>query len=158
MQPLLKRRRALHVKRLGDTYLIRLETGEEIIGSLEEFANAYRIGFGAVQAIGSLQRATLGTYDVETTTIQRKELEEPVELLNLSGNFTQGEDGERILQAHATLGRSDYSTQGGHLLAATVGATVEVVVTTAPTPIRRRRDPDTGRQLWDLNTLEVVSA
>jgi hypothetical protein len=147
----------LQVKRLADTYLIRLEKGETVIGSLEQFADAYRIGFGVIQAIGTFQRATLGYYDPEAKSIQRKELEESVEVLSLSGNITQGEDGQHLVHAHVALGRPDYTTYGGHLVEATAGPTVEIVVETAPTTIRRRHDPDTGGQLWDLEAFEVLS-
>ena len=149
---------AVHVKRVGETYLVRLEKGEEIIDSLRQFANAYRIGFGVVRAIGTLQSVTLGYYDVETKSYQHKELAEPVEVLALSGNITEDVDGERMVHAHVTVGRSDYSAWGGHVVRATVGPTVEVIIETAPTTIRRRHDPDTGLDLWDLDTIETLSA
>ncbi len=147
----------MQVKRVEDTYLVRLETGEEVINSLKQFADAYRIGFGTILAIGTFRRVTLGYYDVDTRTYQHQELEK-VEVLNMSGNITQGEDGERMIHAHVTVGRSDYSAWGGHVVEATVGPTVEVVVETAPTVIRRQHDPDTGLDLWNLGATETLSA
>jgi hypothetical protein len=148
----------LQVKRFRDTYLIRLERGEEIIGGLQRFADAYRIGFGAIRATGTLQRVILGYYDVGTTTTQHRELDEPVELLSLSGSITQDPDGERTVHAHATVGRSDCTTLGGRVIQATVGPTVEVVVETAPITVRRRHDPDTRLDLWNLEAFEALSA
>ena len=147
----------MHVKRLGDTYLLRLETGEEVISSLRNFASSYCIGFGALRAIGTFQRVTLGYYNTDTRSYQHRELEEPVEVLNMTGNISKGEDGQRIVHAHVTVGRSDYNTLGGHVVEATVGPTVEVVIDTAPTTIRRRHDPDTGLELWDLTRMETLS-
>jgi hypothetical protein len=76
----------------------------------------------------------------------------------MSGNVAKGEDGERMVHAHVTVGRSDYTTLGGHVVEATVGPTLEVVVETAPTTIRRRHDPDVGLELWDLDRLQMQSA
>ncbi len=147
----------MQVKRLKDIYLIRLERGEEIIRSLRQFADAYRIGFGAIRAIGTLERVTLGYYDAETGTTRHKELEEPVELLNMSGNIARGEDGERIVHAYATVGCPDYSASGGRMVEAIAGPTVEVIVETAATTIHRRHDPHTGLDLWDLDAIERLS-
>jgi predicted DNA-binding protein with PD1-like motif len=56
-----------------------------------------------------------------------------------------------------TLSRPDYTTRGGHLAAGVVGPTLEVIVETAPLTIRRRHDPDTGLELWELEALETFS-
>jgi hypothetical protein len=45
---------------------------------------------------------------------------------------------------NAALGRRDRSACGGHLLAATVRPTLEVIVTETPGSLRRRLDADTG--------------
>jgi len=145
----------VEVKRLQGAYLVRLEKGEEVIQSLEQFADAYRLGFASLTAIGTFERVTLGYYDPDTRAYRNEGVEEGVEVLTMSGNISRGEDGERIVHAHVTVGRSDYATLGGHVVEATVGPTLEVIVRTATTTIRRRHDPDTGLQLWDLSSLET---
>lgn len=147
----------MQVKPLGKNYLVRLEPGEEAITKLRQFADRYRIGFAAIRAIGTFERVTLGYYDVETKAYQNDLLDEPVEVLNLTGNVTRDEDGERLVHAHVTVGRADYTTRGGHLVEALVGPTLEVVVETEPVTIRRRHDSETGLQLWDLEALETFS-
>lgn len=145
----------MEVKRLQDAYLVRLEKGEEVIESLEHFADAYRLGFASLVAIGTFERVTLGYYDPEAKAYRNQGVEEGVEVLTMSGNVSRGEDGRRMVHAHVIVGRSDYSTLGGHVVEATVGPTLEVIVQIAPTTIRRRHDPDTGLQLWDLSSLET---
>jgi len=145
----------VEVKRLQGAYLVRLEKGEEVIESLEQFADAYRLGFASLAAIGTFERVTLGYYDPETKAYRNQGVEEGVEVLTMSGNVSRGEDGRRMVHAHVIVGRSDYSTLGGHVVEGTVGPTLEVIVQTAPTSIRRRHDPDTGLQLWDLSSLET---
>lgn len=148
----------MQVKRLGDTFLIRLEAGEEVIESLKRFADVQRIGFAALRAIGTFERVTLGYYDTETKSYRNEGIEEPVEVLNMSGNVARGADGERLVHAHVAVGRSDYTVLGGHVVEATVGPTLEIVVDTAPLTVRRRHDEDTGLQLWDLSGFGMQSA
>lgn len=147
----------MQVKRLQDAYLVRLERGEAVIESLRRFADVHRIGFASLTAIGTFERVTLGYYDTVDKAYRNKDFEEGVEVLTMAGNISKGSDGERIVHAHAVVGRSDYSTLGGHVVEATVGPTVEVVVRTAPTTICRRDDPDTGLNLWDLSSIETYS-
>ena len=145
----------MEVKRLQGAYLVRLEKGEEVIQSLTQFAAAYRLGFASLTAIGTFERVTLGYYDPEAKAYRNKGIEEGVEVLTMSGNISKNKDGERIVHAHVTVGCSDYSTLGGHVVEATVGPTLEVIVRTAATTIRRRHDTDTGLELWDLSSLET---
>jgi predicted DNA-binding protein with PD1-like motif len=152
-----ERRTQVHIKRSGSSYLIRLERGEKALDSLKGFADHHRIGFAVIRAIGTFQRLTLGYYNPAEKTYEEQALDEPLEVLNLSGNITKGENGEHIVHAHVTLGRPDYTTLGGHLVEATVGPTLEVIVETLPMTIRRRHDPDVGLNLWDLEFIETLS-
>lgn len=156
--PIRRKGATLEVQRAGEAYLVRLETGEEIITSLKQFADAYRITFAAIRATGILRRVTLGRYDDQAKSLRAKELDESLELLSLAGDIAQGQDGERIVRALVTVGRSDYTTLGGHVMEAVVGATAEVIVEPLPTAVRRRQDPATGLELWDLSSLETLSA
>lgn len=136
---------------------MRLEQGEETIESLQRFARRHRIGFAAISAIGTFERVTLGYYDVRAQVYRDRSFEEPVEVLNLTGNFARGQDGKHIVHAHVTIGCADYTARGGHLVKATVGPTLEIIIQTAPATVRRRRDPHTALQLWDLEAIETFS-
>lgn len=147
----------MQVKPLGRNYLVRLDPGEQAIQRLMQFADHHRIRFATFSGIGTFERATLGYYDVETQHYQNELFDEPLEVLGLAGNIARGEEGERIVHAHVTVGRSDYTTLGGHLVEATVGPTLEIRVETWPSTIRRRHDPESGLQLWDLEAIETYS-
>jgi predicted DNA-binding protein with PD1-like motif len=142
---------------MGGSYLVRLDRGEQALESLRAFADRYRIGFAVIRAIGTLASVTLGYYDALSKTYRDRTLEEPLEVLNLSGNIAKGEGGKRVVHAHVTVGRPDYTTLGGHMVEATVGPTLEVVIESMPIAIHRRYDPDTGLKLWDLEGFERVS-
>jgi len=146
----------LQIKPLDEHYLIRLEPGDEVIESLKRFASEHKVGFAELSAIGTFRRVTLGYFDVTANVYRHQTVEEQVEVLSLSGNISRGEDGEPVVHLHVTVGRSDYHTLGGHLVEATVNPTLEVVVTTIPATVHRRRDPATGLMMWHLEATEPV--
>jgi predicted DNA-binding protein with PD1-like motif len=150
-------RARVQLRRSGSSYLIRLDRGEQALRILREFANHHRLGFAVVRAIGTFERATLGYHGVADKTYQEKVFEEPLELLNLSGNIARGEDGSTIVHAHVTVSRADYTTLGGHLVEATVGPTLEVVVKAMPISVHRRHDSETALRLLELQSVETVS-
>ncbi len=147
----------MQVKRLGANYLVQLDQGENVLQRLEDFAKQHRIGFATLSGIGMLDRVILGSYDGESNTYQKRSLDEPVEVLNLTGDITRGRDGHPTAYAHVVLGLADFSTRGGHLVEGTVGPTLEIVVRPQPGTIRRRHDPDTDLQRWDLRAVETFS-
>lgn len=146
----------MQIKALDEHYLIRLEPGDEVIESLKHFANEHKVGFAELYAIGTFRRVTLGYFDITANVYRHQTVEEQVEVLNLSGNISRGEDGEPIVHLHVTVGRSDYHTLGGHLVEAIVNPTLEVVVTVVPATVSRRRDPATGLMLWHLEATAPV--
>ncbi|MDY7080803.1 MAG: PPC domain-containing DNA-binding protein [Chloroflexota bacterium] len=146
----------MQIKALDGHYLIRLEPGDEVIESLKHFADEHEIGFAELYAIGTFQQVTLGYFDTTAKVYRNRTVEEQVEVLNLSGNISRGEEGEPIVHAHVTVGLSDYHALGGHLVEATVNPTLETVVSPASTTVYRRRDPATGLTLWDMEATEPV--
>jgi predicted DNA-binding protein with PD1-like motif len=57
------------------------------------------------------------------------------------------EGDNKKVHAHLVLGRRDGSASGGHLLAAKVRPTLEVILTESPSYLRRVQDPDSGLAL-----------
>ena len=147
----------MQVKPLGNNYLVRLDPGEEAIEHVTRVADQYRIGFATFHGIGTFERVTLGYYDLDARAYQDEVFEEPVEVLAVTGNIATDAAGQRIVHAHVTVGLSDFTTRGGHLVEGIVGPTLEVIIDTGPATIRRRHDEDTGLQLWDLEAIETLS-
>lgn len=140
----------MQVIKIGEQYAVRLEEGEEVLTSLQTWADQYEVGFGSLAAIGALRRATLGYFDPATNEYHHLAVDEQVEVVSLSGNVSRGEDGRPVVHVHAVLGRADGQALGGHLVAGTVRPTLEVVITVLPGRVERRRDPVTGLALWNL--------
>src|SRR5262245_56773937 len=105
-------------------YAVVLESGEEVVASLNSFAEAEKLQASQVTAIGAFNRAILGFYEFTSKDYRRIPVEEQVELLSLIADIALA-DGRPRLHAHVTVGRSDGSTRGGHLLEARAHPTVE---------------------------------
>ena len=74
---------------------------------------------------------------------------EQVEVLSLIGDVAV-KDGEPQVHAHVVAGKSNGAAVGGHLMAAHVRPTLEVMLTESPEHLRRKFDAESGLALIDL--------
>jgi len=131
------------------TFALVFEPGEEVVAGLERFAAEQNLGASRLTAIGAFESATLGYFDRARKEYLRIPVAEQVEVLSLLGDVAL--DGPRPkLHVHAVLGDRTGRTIGGHLLEATVYPTLEVLITDAPSHLRRQFDPATGLALIRL--------
>jgi predicted DNA-binding protein with PD1-like motif len=134
-------------------FAVVFETGDSELDGLLDFARAQRITGASFTAIGAFQKATLGFFDPERKEYLEIPVEEQVEVLALTGNIGL-HDEEPKVHAHVVLGTRDGAARGGHLLAATVRPTLEVIVEESRHTLRRRIDDATGLPLIDLDAPE----
>lgn len=125
-------------------------SGDSVVDGLLGVAKEYRLRGSHFTAIGALQDVMLGYWDPERKDYRHIHVTEQVEVLSLVGNLAQGPDHQPKLHAHIVVGRSDGTAHGGHLLAARVRPTLEVVIAESPEHLQRRLDPDTGLMLLAL--------
>jgi predicted DNA-binding protein with PD1-like motif len=131
----------------GKTWLLVLESGEEVKTLLEKFAADEEIETASFIALGAFQRARLGYFEWEKKVYKEIPVEEQVEVITLAGDIVRGESGKPSLHAHTVLGRSDGSTRGGHLLQGIVRPTLEITLTQSPAHLVRRPHPELGLAL-----------
>lgn len=128
------------------TIALIFDCDDEVVSTLERFAQDQGLDAAHFTAIGAFSRATLGYFSWERKDYLRIPVNEQVEVLTLAGDIAL-QDGTRKVHAHAVLGRRDGSTVGGHLLEAYVRPTLELMLTESPAHLRRRHDPHTGLAL-----------
>lgn len=131
------------------TYAVIFETGEEVISLLQRFAKENNLAASRFTAIGAFSSATLGYFDWEQKDYEKIAVAEQVEVLSLIGDISL-EDGEPKVHAHVVVGKRDGSAHGGHLLAAYVRPTLEVILTESPGYLKRSHDADSGLALIDI--------
>jgi predicted DNA-binding protein with PD1-like motif len=135
--------------KLGDAFMVRLETGEEIHASLKEFATRERIDVAGIEGIGSVYDAVLGYFDRGTREYLRRTVPEEMEILSLAGNLAIKES-QPFAHLHAVLGGRNYEAVAGHLFEGRTGATCEMIVRPLKGFVQRTLDPVTGLYLLDL--------
>ncbi len=136
-------------KKLGDSFIVSIDNGCRIAEALTDFCRKEGISAGEITGLGAVRTATLRFLDPATLEYVDKTFDEQMEITNLTGNISR-KDGDVYLHLHASLGRSDYSVIGGHLLEATINGACELFVHPLPGTAGRRQDEGTGLNLYDL--------
>lgn len=131
-------------------YTLCFKKGEKLIDGLLQFVREQDVRGAWVKGLGGLAGAELGFYDLTAQAYSWTNIDEPLELTNLTGNIAW-QDGEPILHLHATVSDASMHTYGGHLKEAEVGGTVEVIIHAVTSAgLTRKRDEATGLNLLDL--------
>ena len=133
----------------GDTYVVRLQRGEEVLACLRELCEKESISLGTVSAIGAVNHVVVGVYRVDEQKYVANTFDGAMELTSLMGNITE-KDGEPYLHLHATFGDLTGKVIGGHLNEAVVSATCELFVRKVEGHVGRRLDPETGLNIFDF--------
>jgi uncharacterized protein len=133
-----------------DKYVIRLESGDDILQSLRRFATSKRIGASLLEGIGSLSKVKLGHYDFKTKQYKYEVFEDDLEILNLSGNIASM-NRQPLPHVHVTLGRRDFSVVGGHLDEGSSANMVEIGVWKLLGKLLKAKDESIG-----LNVLQLA--
>jgi uncharacterized protein len=136
-------------QQFGDHIVLRLEIGEEVMGTLLKFFEAEGIRAAYFVAFGAFEKARLAYFNVQTSQYEERDCDTQVEVVSLLGNVAM-EDNKPIIHMHAALGDSQERTYSGHLNWAIVRSTLEVFVTRLPGELRRAKDAQTGLSVLDL--------
>jgi len=146
--------------KIKDGYVLRLETGEEIIATLKDFVTDKKIKSGFLNGIGAGKEITLGYFDYPKKSYHKRFFPEEFEFASIIGNIawleteprsgTQ-ERGEPIIHVHATVSPENFISYSGHLFSGIVTATCEIVIWTIEKKLKRAPDKNTGLNLLDLN-------
>ena len=139
----------MEFRRFDNAYVIRMDRDEEVMETLTALCEREGIRLASVEAIGAVDRAVVGLYDVDKKVFHRKEFQEPMELTSLLGTVTE-KDGKPYLHLHATLCDANMQTRGGHVNELHISATCEMVLRLLPGSVGRRPDEATGLNLFSF--------
>ena len=137
----------MEYRKFGDIYLLRLDRGEEILEQVKSLALREGIALASVQALGAVDRFTVGVYDTEKQEYRVNEFAGSFEIVSLVGTIDQ-KDGQFYAHLHMSAGDERGRVFGGHLNRARISATCEMVVRELSGRVDRKKDPQTGLNLW----------
>jgi predicted DNA-binding protein with PD1-like motif len=129
-------------------YAVIFYQGDEAFSGLLQFAQQNHITSAHFTAIGAVNGATLGWFDPQRKMYKKISINGQHEVIGMSGDIALYQ-GKPVVHTHMLVGDSDGTTRGGHVLAAYVSPTLEVMVTVDPATMQKRFDPDTDLTLID---------
>jgi hypothetical protein len=132
----------------GRAYVLLGEPGEDAYALLSDFARTEHLSAAQLTGVGAFARATIGWFDHDAKDYRHIAVDEQCELLSLIGDIAEADDGPQV-HAHVVLGLSDGTTRGGHLIAAEIWPTLEVIVRESPVQLRKTSHPELGLALID---------
>ncbi len=117
--------------RLGRVFVIRLEDGEDLIGSIQQFVEKTDVSVGIIHFLGALREGRLITGPKEPTIPPGppfvEDLEGAWETFGVASVYP-GEDGKPAVHIHASAGHDDRALTGCLREKATAYLVVEAVV------------------------------
>jgi predicted DNA-binding protein with PD1-like motif len=128
------------------SHVLVLDRGEELISSLGAFCAVHDIRNAWLSGLGGAAEVEIGFYDPNIKDYRWQTINEPLEILSLTGNLSYVE-GEPFWHIHGVFGRSNFQTIGGHVRRLTVGLTGEMHITPLESDFTRLPDDTTGLKL-----------
>ncbi len=139
----------MEYRRFEDSYVVRLNKGEEVIDSLKQLCKDENIKLGEITGLGASDFVEIGVFNVNTKEYNTKKFEGMFEITSLVGNVTT-KDGDVYLHIHINFGDEDGLVKGGHLVKATISATSEIILRIIEGNVGRKLNPEIGLNLFDF--------
>ena len=112
--------------RSDEDLLVRIDPGEEIHATLQRLAE--EVGFNAAaitSGIGRTRNNIYGYMNNQGIYIKRQ-LENPSELVSLSGNIARTQDGKPFTHIHCCWSDDDNTVHAGHMFSSTNAVVAEI--------------------------------
>lgn len=139
----------MEYKKFDDTYIVRLNRGEEIINKITQLCELENIKLGNISGIGSGDNITVGLYNVQEKKYYKNSYTGAFEITSLAGNISTMND-KPYLHIHINFSNNSNQTFGGHLNECYVLATCEICITKINGQVYRYYDDSIGLNLYDL--------
>ncbi len=140
----------MEYKMFEDTYVIRLNKGEEVIQCLKELCQKENIKLAEITGLGASDLVEIGVFNVNTKEYNTKVFEGMFEITSLVGNVTTKES-EVYLHIHINFGDENGVVKGGHLVKSRISATSEIVLRKIEGTVNRKFNEEIGLNLLDFN-------
>ena len=130
----------------GNTYVVRMDKGDELVESLLSLAKKENIKFAAVSGIGATNDVDFGCFNTELKQYKGINMKGDFEITSLVGNINTM-NGENYIHLHINIADENGGIHGGHLKRANISVTGEIVITCTDAVVDRRFDPEVGTNL-----------
>ena len=121
----------MEYRKFGDTYIVRMDPGEEILTQLKVFAEQEGVKLASVTALGAVKDFTVGVFDTGAKVYKSNRFQGVYEIVSLVGTINTMNDAF-YCHLHMCAADQEGHAFGGHLNEAVISATCELVVTYLP--------------------------
>ena len=136
----------MEYRKFDDTYVVRLNRGEEVIEELKKLCKEEDIKLAEITGLGASNLVEIGVFNPGTKEYNTKVFEGMFEITSLIGNVTR-KDGEVYLHIHINFGDENGAVLGGHLVQAKISATSEIIIRGIPGEVGRELNEEIGLNL-----------
>ena len=140
----------MEYRRFGDTLVVRIDAGEEIVSQVRAVAEKEGVVLAGVEALGAVNDFTVGVYNTETKQYRSNRFQGAYEIVSLTGTISTM-DGAFYQHLHMSAGDAEGRVFGGHLNEAVVSATCEMVITVIDGQVDRAKDEVPGIDLFKFD-------
>ena len=118
----------MEYKRFGNTVVVRMDKGEEIVEQVKQVALKENIKLAQVSALGATNDFEVGLLDTQKMQYLPNHFTGDHEIVSLTGTINTM-NGEYYSHLHMSAAGKDGSVVGGHLKRAVISVTCEMVIT-----------------------------
>lgn len=133
----------------GESIILRLEKGEEVIESIKELCEKEDIKAGSISGLGATNHVVVGLFKIDEKKYYSNTFEEDFEITNLTGNISRV-NGEVYLHIHGTFANIEGKCIGGHLNKAIISATSEIIINKINGEVGRKFSEEIGLNLIEF--------
>lgn len=137
----------MEYRKFGNTLVVRIDKGEEILESVRVLAEKENIKLASVQALGAINDFTVGVLETATKQYRSNSFTGAYEIVSLTGTINTKND-EFYCHLHLSAGNDKGEVFGGHLNRAVVSATCEMIVTCIDGRVDREFSDEIGLNLF----------
>ena len=137
----------MEYRKFDNTYVVRMDPGEEILEQVRILSEQEGIKLASVQALGAIREFTVGAFDTIEKKYYSNEFKGTYEITSLIGTINTM-DGKFYTHLHMNAADKTGAAVGGHLNRAVVSATCEMIVTLIPGAVDRAFSEEVGLNLF----------
>ena len=138
----------MEYKRQGNTIIVRVDKGEDIIKELLGLSEKENILFASISGLGAVNDIELGIFDTSEKRYHSKGFTGDFEITSLVGTLSR-KDKKPYIHVHMSVGNVlTNEFFGGHLNKVIVGATAEIVLNVVELVVEREFVEEIGLNLF----------
>lgn len=137
----------MEYRKFGNTIVARIDKDEDIVEQVKAIAEKENITLASVQALGAVDRFTVGVFDPVKKEYKANNFDGFFEIVSLTGTINTM-NGEPYCHLHMSAGNEKGEVFGGHLNKANISVTCEMVIQVLDGIVDREFNEEIGLNLF----------